>query len=295
VRAPTARPPSAKPASAPPGEVSAEIAAAAPAPDAAVVEAVAAAAAAAEPIVAPAPLVPAIEAGVDDQRVADEPPTTPEREIHFKLFVGRARWNAPEWFAPPGEDLVIGRSDADIVLEGERFCAAREAYIRWREGRLWVEDIDGGCGVFVRIRTPVELEIGDEFILGDQLVRILENPLPDVGPGPGPTYFYSAPTWLSSFRVVQIYEGDREGACVVAHGTTVLCGRSVADLVFSSDPLVDEQHCIIEEQAGTIVLTDLGSRTGVFVRVNGEHELHHGDEILIGRTRLMVDLPAIAS
>jgi pSer/pThr/pTyr-binding forkhead associated (FHA) protein len=38
------------------------------------------------------------------------------------------------------------------------------------------------------------------------------------------------------------------------------------------------------------VLTDLNSRTGVFVRVNGEHELIHGDEILIGRTRLMVDL-----
>jgi pSer/pThr/pTyr-binding forkhead associated (FHA) protein len=95
--------------------------------------------------------------------------------------------------------------------------------------------------------------------------------------------------------VVQIYEGDREGACVVARGTTVICGRSVADLVFSNDPLVDEQHCIVEEQAGTIVLTDLGSRTGVFVRVMGQHELSHGDEILVGRTRLMVDLHVAAS
>ena len=138
----------------------------------------------------------------------------------------------------------------------------------------------------------MEVEIGDEFIVGDQLVRILENPIPDVGPGPGPTYFYSSPTWLSSFRLVQIYEGEREGACMVARGTTVVVGRSVADLVFASDPLVDEQHCIVEEQAGTIVLTDLDSRTGVFVRVKGEHELVQGDEILVGRTRLMVDIPA---
>jgi pSer/pThr/pTyr-binding forkhead associated (FHA) protein len=64
----------------------------------------------------------------------------------------------------------------------------------------------------------------------------------------------------------------------------------VADLVFANDPLVAEQHCIIEEQAGTIVLTDLESRTGVFVRVKGEHELVHGTEILVGRTRLLVDL-----
>jgi pSer/pThr/pTyr-binding forkhead associated (FHA) protein len=54
--------------------------------------------------------------------------------------------------------------------------------------------------------------------------------------------------------------------------------------------LVGEQHCLIEEQAGTVVITDLGSRTGVFVRVRGEHELNHGDELLIGRTRLVVDL-----
>jgi hypothetical protein len=34
----------------------------------------------------------------------------------------------------------------------------------------------------------------------------------------------------------------------------------------------------------------MGSRTGVFVRVRGEQELGHGDELLIGRTRLVVDL-----
>jgi hypothetical protein len=209
--------------------------------------------------------------------------------VRFKLQVVRALWNAPEVFAPAGDEVLIGRTNAGVYLEGERFCREREAVIHFRDGRLFLEDIAGGSGVFLRIRTPVELEIDDEFIVGDQLVRICDNPIPDVGPGPGPTYFYSSPTWLSSFRVVQIYEGNREGACVVAHGTTVMVGRSVADLVFANDPLVAEQHCIIEEQAGTIVLTDLDSRTGVFVRVNGEHELANGDELLVGRTRLLVE------
>jgi hypothetical protein len=280
---PSARPPSARPPSAKPEAEAAPAAApeaVAPAPPPPVPDGLAAE----EPATQQMDVPPAM---------ADAPAAAPQ--VHFRLFVGRARWNAPELFAPAGEEVIVGRANADVLLEGERFCAPREAVLRWRDGKLFVEDFEGGCGVFVRIKTPVELEIGDEFILGDQLVRILENPVPDVGPGPGPTYFYSAPTWLSSFRVVQIYEGDREGACVVAHGTTVLCGRSVADLVFASDPLVDEQHCIVEEQAGTIVLTDLGSRTGVFVRVNGEHELAHGDEILIGRTRLMVDLQPAAA
>ncbi len=211
--------------------------------------------------------------------------------IRFKLHVVRALWHAPETFAPRGNEVILGRrAISDVSLDGERFCHPDEALIRWRDGKVYVEDIDGGAGVFLRIRQPMEVDLGDEFIVGDQLVRICENPIPDVTPGEGPTYFYSSPTWLSSFRLVQIYEGDREGACIVAQGTTVIVGRSVADLVFANDPLVDEQHCIVEEQAGTIVITDLNSRTGVFVRAKGEHELVHGDEILVGRTRLMVDL-----
>ena len=90
--------------------------------------------------------------------------------------------------------------------------------------------------------------------------------------------------------MAQIFEGGAPGCCVVARGNTLQIGSAIGDLVFPDDPLVGEQHCLIEEQAGTVVLTDLGSRTGVFVRIRGEQELAHGDELLVGRTRLVVDL-----
>ena len=155
---------------------------------------------------------------------------------------------------------------------------------------MHLEDLEGGNGVFLRIRTPVELEIGDEFVVGDQLLRIERNPVPNDGPDPDPTYFYSSPKWPSSFRVTQMFEGGALGCCVVARGNTLQIGSAIGDLVFPDDPLVGEQHCLIEEQAGTVVLTDLQSRTGVFVRIRGEQELTHGDELLVGRTRLVVDL-----
>jgi pSer/pThr/pTyr-binding forkhead associated (FHA) protein len=62
------------------------------------------------------------------------------------------------------------------------------------------------------------------------------------------------------------------------------------DLVLHDDPLVSAYHCVIEEQADEFVLTDLGARSGVFVRINGRQALAHGDELLVGRTRLLVDL-----
>jgi len=80
------------------------------------------------------------------------------------------------------------------------------------------------------------------------------------------------------------------GACLLSRGNTLQIGSAFGDLIFPDDPLVGEQHCVVEEQAGTVLLSDLGSRTGVFVRIRGSQELLHGDELLVGRTRLVVDL-----
>jgi pSer/pThr/pTyr-binding forkhead associated (FHA) protein len=62
-------------------------------------------------------------------------------------------------------------------------------------------------------------------------------------------------------------------------------------MTFPNDPLVSETHSAIEEQAGSIVLTDLGSRAGTFVRITGQREILDGDEIAIGRTRLRASIP----
>jgi pSer/pThr/pTyr-binding forkhead associated (FHA) protein len=211
------------------------------------------------------------------------------RRSHFRLVVVRSLGGGPATYEPRVDDAVIG-SAGSIVLPGERFCHPREAAIRFRDGRVWLQDFEAGNGVFLRIKAPVELEPGDEFVVGDQLLRIERNPVPNDGPGPGPTYFYSSPKWLSSFRVVQIFEGAARGACVLARGTTLQIGSTHGDFVFPSDPLVSDQHCFIEEQAGAILLTDLGARTGVFVRIKGEQELTDGDELLVGRTRLVVEV-----
>jgi hypothetical protein len=211
----------------------------------------------------------------------------------FALHVLRSLTGGPERYEPKGNSAVLG-AKGDITLPGERFCHPEEARLEFRNDRLWLEDLPGGNGIFLRIRTPVELELGDEFVVGDQLLRIERNPVPDDGPDAHPTYFYSSPKWPSSFRVLQVFEGGALGCCVVARGNTLQIGSAIGDLVFPDDPLVMDQHCLIEEHAGTVVLTDLGSRTGVFVRIRGEQELASGDELLVGRTRLVVDVPSAA-
>lgn len=227
-------------------------------------------------------------ASVPDVPAAPSPAAAAGRP-HFRVTVVRSLTGGPGIYEPKGDEAVIG-SAGTIVLPGERFCHPREGVMRYRDGRLWLHDYEAGNGVFLRIKAPVELGVGDEFVVGDQLLRIERMTTPHDGPDPGPTYFYSSPKWLSSFRVVQLFEGGALGACVLARGTTLQIGSSQGDFVFPSDPLVSDQHCLIEETAGAILLTDLGSRTGVFVRIKGEQELVDHDELLVGRTRLTVEI-----
>jgi len=210
--------------------------------------------------------------------------------VRVQLTTVRSLWGGPQRYEPKGDDIIIG-SQGDIALTGERFSAPKEAAFSYRGGKLMLIDLEGGNGVFVRIRQPVELVFGDEFLVGDQVLCLLANPPADDGPGPGPTYFYASPRWHSSFRLVQIWEGGQHGAACVARGTTLHIGRQQGDMTFPNDPLVSEIHSAIEEQAGSIVLTDLGSRAGTFVRITGQREIHDGDEIAIGRTRLRVSIP----
>jgi FHA domain-containing protein len=219
---------------------------------------------------------------------APAPAAQPAREL-YTLHVLRSLGGGPGRYAIARRDTVIG-AGGEISLPNEVFCHPREAMLKYREGRLFVERLEGHNGVFLRIQKPVVLGYGEEFIVGDQLLRVEENPLSDDAPDPDPTYFYSSPRWPSAFRVVQILAGGAAGACLVARGSTLQVGSVIGDLIISGDPLVDAQHCLVEEQASSILLTDLESRNGVFVRARGRQELVNGDEIVIGRTHLVVDL-----
>jgi hypothetical protein len=253
----------------------------------------AASAALPEPVASPkgSPPPPTRQRGKSGVMIAPAgalPAARPAPEL-YTLHVLRSLGGGPGRYAVGRRDTVIGAA-GEISLPSETFCHPREALLKYREGRLFVERLEGHNGVFLRIQKPVVMGYGEEFIVGDQLLRVEENPLSDDAPDPDPTYFYSSPRWPSAFRVVQILAGGARGACLVARGSTLQVGSVIGDLILSGDPLVDAQHCLVEEQASSILLTDLESRNGVFVRARGRQELVNGDEIVIGRTHLVVDI-----
>lgn len=69
-------------------------------------------------------------------------------------------------------------------------------------------------------------------------------------------------------------------------------GRSAGnDIVLSDDSQVSRVHAVLEKIAGTWSVRDVSSRNGTFVngsRVAGEARLGPGDELRIGRTRMVL-------
>lgn len=74
-------------------------------------------------------------------------------------------------------------------------------------------------------------------------------------------------------------------------GDRVVVGTSEnADLVLDDDPAISRLHLVLEHLGEAWCVRDLDSRNGTHVnghRLFSERPLHDGDELLIGRTRLV--------
>ncbi|HEU4535896.1 MAG TPA: FHA domain-containing protein, partial [Polyangiaceae bacterium] len=171
------------------------------------------------------------------------------RLVRARLHVIRAMRDSGVVLHEITSDTASLGGTGDVVID-DLFVGPRQALLKFRAGRLYVEESGSQNGVFVRIRRPVELEYGDVFIAGEQVLRVDPTPPPNDGPDASPTYYYSSPKWASTFRVVQLWEGGRTGACFVARTNAVQIGRAGCDLNFSNDYWLSENHCIVEDQGG---------------------------------------------
>jgi serine protease Do len=173
-------------------------------------------------------------------------------------------------------ELVIGRQDADVVLDDPQI-SRHHAVVRPIEGGLEIEDLGSANGTSVNgvaIDGSQRLHDGDVVQVGR--VRLTA----DV---------------VASHREVTVLAGDPSGAHVVVTrgplagqcyvvGTELVIGRQDADLLLD-DPQVSRRHAVVRAIEGELEVEDLGSANGTFVngaRVDEPQRLCHGDEIAIG-------------
>lgn len=187
---------------------------------------------------------------------------------------------------------VVGRSTGEIRFNEDFFLSPEHALFSVQGNRLFAKDLGSVNGVFVRIKSPVPLDHGDCFLVGEQLLRLDSAPFNEPGPDANHTYSYTSPRPDARFRVVQLLAGGGEGRIVSAQGTTLTLGREANHMNFPQDRFISGRHARLDSASDShhIILTDTGSRNGTFVRIKGAVELFHGDYIFIGQQLLRVEI-----
>jgi pSer/pThr/pTyr-binding forkhead associated (FHA) protein len=215
----------------------------------------------------------------------------PGARPRVSLRVVRADGGTESVVAMQRDMLTCGRQ-ADLSLPDDPFVLPVQVRFFFSGPRLAVEDVGGANGVFVRLRQERELSTGAELRVGRQ--RLVLEPVPSAAVGAGNTQVWGSPDAGYRFRLVQMLEGGMRGAAFPLKEGENLLGREVGDLTFPTDGFVSGRHALLTVRQERLVVRDVGSSNGTFVRVIAPSFVEHGDQFLIGRQLLRVELQPAA-
>jgi hypothetical protein len=184
------------------------------------------------------------------------------------------------------KDEAAAGSAAEIPLLDDPFVARRQARFFFNGSVPMVEDAGGGNGVFGRIKSEMRLRPGQELRCGRQ--RLLIEPL--FSPPPNSPRVWGSPDPGYRFRVIQMLEGGRRGDAFLLKDGESTIGRENGEITFPGDGFVSGRHALMTVRGEALTVRDTGSSNGTFLRLEGPMRLEKGDQLLIGRHLVKVDV-----
>jgi pSer/pThr/pTyr-binding forkhead associated (FHA) protein len=190
------------------------------------------------------------------------------------------------------DQVDLGRSQGDILFDDPQL-APRHARLNLTLGGAMLTPLDGRNGVYLRIRTLVELGDGDHILLGRQVLRFEIVPEHERRPRPAVedgVILFGTPTAPAWGRLRQMTASGLGRDLIHLSQPLVTLGREQADLVFADDEFLSRRHAQVSIQGMRPVLTDLGSSNGTYLRLRAPHILVPGDMIRLGDQLLRFEL-----
>lgn len=198
-------------------------------------------------------------------------------------------------FTLAGQEHPAGRGECPISFPDDPFLSPTHANFLYRprpggQPELLVRDEGSLNGVYVRISGGVNLTSGATVLIGEQVLTVSVARQPEDVPDHTGTYYSASMPRPASFEVKQNLRGGAVGWVFRVDGESVVLGREGNDINFPEDPFISGRHAELRMAGGVLSVTDLGSRNGTFVRVNGEQVLKHGDYVFLGQQLLRVEI-----
>jgi len=214
---------------------------------------------------------------------AEAPPSAAETEPETRgeLILINPDGSEGASFKLGADKTTVGR-DTGVHFAADLYLSPVHATFQFKGDQLFVTDQESLNGIYVKLdrNEPVSLEDGSIFRIGQEIIRFETISAPEEkdgveqmgGPNPG---------FIGRVCTVTGREAIGEAFPIPPDG--MYLGRERGDVTFPEDGYVSGLHCRIHKEGDEIVLTDVGSSNGTFLRIRGERAVPNGELLLMGQ------------
>ncbi len=185
-------------------------------------------------------------------------------------------------FSLPAATTVIGR-DLGGIFQGDSYLSPRHGTFKFMNGRLTIKDEGSLNGVYRKLvrDVPVELRPNDIFRIGQEIIKF--EPLQPEPKSPDGVERLGSPSKGYIGRIALVIGRDTSGNAFPIPEGGIHLGRERGDVLFPEDGYVSGLHCRLSWDGSRLLMTDLGSSNGSFIRLREETEVRTGDILLMGQ------------
>lgn len=213
-------------------------------------------------------------------------PLAPSGPVRGQLVLIRPDGSEGET-VPLSETSPIGR-DAGGIFASDSYLSPRHATFAFSGSELTIRDEASLNGLYVRLpaEEPTELADGAIFRIGQEIIRF-ERMRP--GALVDGVELMGSPTVGLAGRICLVIGREATGNCYTVPAGGMHLGRERGDILFPDDGYVSGLHCRLHEENGRMMITDVGSSNGTFLRVVGQRRIPSGTLLLMGQQLFRVE------
>jgi pSer/pThr/pTyr-binding forkhead associated (FHA) protein len=185
-----------------------------------------------------------------------------------------------------GEALEIGRA-AGPPWEDDAYLDPKHGTLTPVDDGVEIEDFGSVNGVFVKLTGRMDVQHGDQFRVGQELLRYED--LPEPTPTENGTERMGSPNPGYWGRLCTMVDPERASTAYPIEGEGITIGRELGDITFPQDGYVSGRHCRVMGDDDGIYIEDTGSSNGTYMRVRSGQTVPYGSYVLIGQKLFQVE------
>jgi pSer/pThr/pTyr-binding forkhead associated (FHA) protein len=188
---------------------------------------------------------------------------------------------------------VLGRGGGHLNFPDDPFLADQHAEFTYRGSELSVRPLPSTNGMYVRIIGEMELQTGDTFRIGQELLRFDgREEMVGVEPQEGDVTLLASRTGIDVWgRLAQMVGSNSFANSFLLEDDDIYLGRDRGHIRFPDDGYVSGSHAVLARRGGKVYIKDLGSSNGTYVRVKEKRVIVSGDSILLGQQLFRIEAP----